>query len=123
LRTVAAMRGLCWAFDQAAFAQEAALDGVGGDENVGGFGMEMVFGSPQEAEAFFGDFEIAGAPIIGGSAVAVVVVLGRCAHICHLRVLGVRPPILAKLAASVLRLLSLLALPLMASMSPASEPA
>ena len=65
LRAVAAMRRLGRALDEAAFAQEIALDGVGRDENVRRFRVKMVFGGAQEAEAFFGDFEVTRAVVIG----------------------------------------------------------
>ena len=63
LRTGAAVRRLGGAFNKAAFAQEAAADGVRRDKNIGGFGMEMILRRAEESETFFGDFEIAGAVV------------------------------------------------------------
>ena len=54
------MRRLRGADDMAALAQKIAADGVGRDEDVGGFGMKMIGGGAQKSEAFFGDFQIAG---------------------------------------------------------------
>jgi hypothetical protein len=44
----------------AALAQKIAADGVGRDEDVGRFGMKMIRGGAQEAEAFLGNFQVTG---------------------------------------------------------------
>ena len=57
LGAVAAVGRLGFAGDQAAFAQEVALDGVGRDEDVAGFGMIVVLAGAKETKALFGDFK------------------------------------------------------------------
>src|SRR5256885_6348502 len=69
------------AFNQGALAQEIALDRVGGHEDIGGLGMEVVFSSAQETEAFFGNLEIPG-PMLGRCGVVLTVVSGCCTHVC-----------------------------------------
>ena len=80
LGTAAAMGRLERAGDEAAFAQEAFLDAVGRNEDVRGFGMEMVVGRPKEAEAFLGDFQVAGT--------AFQRVAGLIAHKCRCNLLS-----------------------------------
>jgi hypothetical protein len=92
LGTVAAVRWLRRALDEAALAQEIAFDCVGRNKDVRRLGVEMVLSGPQKAEAFFGDFEVARPMIVGLVLVVVplivvsmvvpmtVVVLGCCAH-------------------------------------------
>jgi hypothetical protein len=61
------------------FAQKVSFDGVGSDKNVGGFGVEMVFGRSQESEAFFGDFQVAGAKICCGWGRRIIITHSHCA--------------------------------------------
>ncbi len=51
------------AADLATFAQKILLDGVGRDENIRRFGLEMILRGPEKAEAFFGYFQITGTVI------------------------------------------------------------
>jgi hypothetical protein len=78
LRTVATVRRLRRALHQAAFPKEGSLDGVRRYKNVCRLRVEMIFGGPEETEAFFGDFQITGAYL--GRRVVMTVVSGCCAH-------------------------------------------
>src|SRR5208282_2581053 len=73
LGAVAAMGRLGFAGDQAAFAQEVALDGVGGDEDIAWLGMVVVFLGAQETKSLFGYFKEACSVVVCGGD-------GRCAH-------------------------------------------
>ena len=53
LRAVAAMRRLRRAGNVAAFAEEAAFDGVRRDENISRLGVKMILGGAQESKTFF----------------------------------------------------------------------
>ena len=81
LGAVAPVRWLSRAFHQTALPQETPFDGIGRDENVGRFRVEMVLSRSQETEALFGDLQVTGTNFhCGMMPMMVAVVFGSCAH-------------------------------------------